>query len=143
MAQERPPKKNPEDFCSPFSKNASEKFDFRPNRNISGGNFRKGVQKQTGFDFFLCRVPGKMYFNKKFLGGHLYERKSKYANNSGCQSGACKRKHPSLTCINAIFSAKRHAISGSTAISNVSDTSQPSGYAPIFRESKSMSACRN
>lgn len=57
-AQERPPKKNPEDFCSPFSKNASEKFDFRPNRNISGGNFRKGVQKQTGFDFFLCRVPG-------------------------------------------------------------------------------------
>ena len=50
--------KNPEDFCSPFSKSASEKFDFRPNRNISDGNFRKGVQKQTGFDFFLCRVPG-------------------------------------------------------------------------------------
>ena len=50
--------KNPEDFCSPFSKNASEKFDFRPNRNISGGNFRKGVQKQTGFDFFcaVCQV---------------------------------------------------------------------------------------
>lgn len=57
-AQERPPKKSPDNFCSPFSKNASEKFDFRPNRNISGGNFRKGVQKQTGFDFFLCRVPG-------------------------------------------------------------------------------------
>lgn len=57
-AQERPPKKSPDNFCSPFSKNASEKFDFRPNRNISGGNFRKGVQKQTEFDFFLCRVPG-------------------------------------------------------------------------------------
>ena len=57
-AQERPPKKSPDNFCSPFSKSASEKFDFRPNRNISGGNFRKGVQKQTGFDFFLCRVPG-------------------------------------------------------------------------------------
>ena len=50
--------KDPDDFCSPFSKNASEKFDFRPNRNISGGNFRKGVQKKTEFDFFLCRVPG-------------------------------------------------------------------------------------
>ena len=56
-AQERPPKKSPDNFCSPFSKKASEKFDFRPNRNISCGNFRKGVQKQTGFDFFLCRVP--------------------------------------------------------------------------------------
>lgn len=57
-AQERPPKKSPDNFCSPFSKNASEKFDFRPNRNISGGNFRKGVQKQTGFDFFcaVCQV---------------------------------------------------------------------------------------
>lgn len=50
--------KSPDNFCSPFSKNASEKFDFRPNRNFSDGNFRKGVQKQTGFDFFLCRVPG-------------------------------------------------------------------------------------
>lgn len=57
-AQERPPKKSPDNFCSPFFKNASEKFDFRPNRNFSDGNFRKGVQKQTGFDFFLCRVPG-------------------------------------------------------------------------------------
>ena len=50
--------KSPDNFCSPFSKSASEKFDFRPNRNISGGNFRKGVQKQTGFDFFcaVCQV---------------------------------------------------------------------------------------
>ena len=50
--------KSPDNFCSPFSKSASEKFDFRPNRNFSGGNFRKGVQKQTEFDFFLCHVPG-------------------------------------------------------------------------------------
>ena len=59
--------KNPEDFCSPFSKNTSEKFDFQPNRNFTDGNFRKVVQRQMDFIFFALPCAICFFFFLLFL----------------------------------------------------------------------------